>query len=404
MRRTILSILLAVVAAALPSTVFAFSDMSISASQIWFSTDTLVSGEEVRVYAAVDNRGDEDISGYVYFYHGATPIGPSQVVSTVVGGENDQVWIDFEIPYGDFNIRAEIKGTSPADENPDNDLAITTLFHPIVDDDGDAVEDGEDNCPSVANADQLDTDNDGLGDACDDDDDNDSLTDDVEQGIGTDPLDIDTDGDGVTDGEDEYPTGNDPEPTPEPEPEPTPVIQTPKALESVLDLIRGDDDADDEEASADTEVAAEDRPAETLFLISPNATFIYNPIDWRTYEFKALVELEDVQLLWDFGDGSTSTQSAVDHAYDSSGDYTITLTAIDAEGNRHVDTQNVSISFFHLQNPYILGLIIVLAVLVFVFGLLFFKRGESDDAPKGKVKRVKKKTVAKKKKVTRPHA
>ena len=403
MRRTILSILLAVVAVALPSTAFAFSDMSISASQIWFSTDTLVSGQEVRVYAAVDNRGDDDISGYVYFYHGATPIGPSQVVSTVVGGENDQVWIDFEVPYGDFNIRAEIKGTSPNDENPDNDLAITTLFHPILDDDADGVADGEDNCPGLANADQKDTDNDGFGNACDDDDDNDSLTDDVENEIGTDPEDIDTDDDGLTDGEDDYPTGNDPEPIPEsqPEPQPQPVVQTPKALESILDLIRGDSDSADESDESAEEATVEETQAESIFLISPNATFIYNPIDWQTYEFKALVELEDIQLLWDFGDGSTSTQADVDHIYDSSGDYTITLTAIDAEGNRHVDTQNVSISFFHLQNPYILGLIILLAILVFVFGLLFFKRSDNDNTPSGKTP---KKRSLKKKKITTPHA
>ena len=46
-----------------------------------------------------------------------------------------------------------------------------------TDDDGDGVNDGADNCPVVANADQLDTDSDGTGDACDTDDDDDTVLD-----------------------------------------------------------------------------------------------------------------------------------------------------------------------------------------------------------------------------------
>ena len=57
-----------------------------------------------------------------------------------------------------------------------------------MDTDSDGWANTVDNCPSVVNPDQLNTDGDSLGDACDPDDDNDGFSDAVETAVGTNPL------------------------------------------------------------------------------------------------------------------------------------------------------------------------------------------------------------------------
>ncbi len=89
----------------------------------------------------------------------------------------------------------------------------------VEDTDGDGVADVSDNCPAVANANQLDTDGDGAGDVCDADDDNDGVADvsdncrvvknaDQANNDGDslgDVCDPDDDNDGVADGVDNCP-------------------------------------------------------------------------------------------------------------------------------------------------------------------------------------------------------
>ena len=81
---------------------------------------------------------------------------------------------------------------------------MTTTFDAVEclswSDDGDTIDDTMDNCPEVANQDQTDTDNDGLGDACDDDDDNDGdLDGDDNCPLTPNPGQEDNDGDGIGD-------------------------------------------------------------------------------------------------------------------------------------------------------------------------------------------------------------
>lgn len=74
-----------------------------------------------------------------------------------------------------------------------------------ADADSDGVGDNGDNCPAVANQNQLDTDQDQQGNACDADDDNDGLTDTEEAALGTDPLLVDSDTDTIEDAVDNCP-------------------------------------------------------------------------------------------------------------------------------------------------------------------------------------------------------
>ena len=356
--------LLSIVAFALmaaPTAHAANPDLAISASSIRFSQETLIAGEEVRVYATVRNVGDTDMTGYVSFSVGGDNVGSSQLVTVVANGENEEVWIDFTVPSDPFNINAELKGIEPDDVNASNNSALTPLYTPLVDSDGDGVDDDEDNCPNDSNASQTDSDDDGIGNACDDDDDNDGVDDDVEEEIGTDPEDADTDDDGTTDALDEFPLDEELQSSEQlvsEEPDETPAEESSEEISSE-DL----EDVDELEGVEETTLI--ERSSGAVLHISPDASFVYVRHDWKTYEFEAVApEGSYASLQWDFGDGASSSQRTIEHAFLKPGSYTVVLSVVDEEGEVAVDQQVIDISFFHLANPSIQ---IILGVLVVFF-------------------------------------
>lgn len=108
----------------------------------------------------------------------------------------------FATPAGSTNAR-----TIEADDI-NGIQSIYGVFDPDFDDDG--VFNPDDNCPNNANSDQADTDKDGSGDVCDADADDDGLSNAKEIVTGTDPLNQDTDGDGLSDGDEVLKYGSSP--------------------------------------------------------------------------------------------------------------------------------------------------------------------------------------------------
>ena len=70
---------------------------------------------------------------------------------------------------------------------------------PPVDSDADGIPDTEDNCPTIPNPTQTDTDDDGIGDVCDDDEDEDDVDDPDNCPNTPNPDQADSDGDGIGD-------------------------------------------------------------------------------------------------------------------------------------------------------------------------------------------------------------
>lgn len=352
-------------------------DLAISASSIRFSEATLYANDTVRIYATIRNVGDVDSTAQVFFYQGDRLIGESQPVSVLASGGGDDVFVDYKLPEGSFNIRAVIQGADPADFNPVNDVAITPLFEIISDDDRDGILNIDDNCDHDANPDQVDFDHDGKGDVCDSDIDN----------------------DGVNDLEDAFP--KDPskskvEVVPvEVKPVVPVAIEPPVVIKTVtaepplaevasqpVGVVQGvkDEDIPVEEIVIASEMPDLSALESGAIVNTPKINFDIKQVTWRTYDFVAVPPLgsRDLAYAWDFGDGATSVQSQINHSFSTAGTYTVALAGVDENGVVTSSSQVVKISFFNLSNPWLLGALgVLLMVLIGLFTLIVrLRRGD----------------------------
>jgi hypothetical protein len=256
LRKVILTIFLITCFLAVSSNALAQSfgkDISINPNSVRLSTDRVLEGNAVRIYATITNNSGYDLRGNVQFQDqtAGKQIGSDQTVSILANGSDD-VFVDW-IPYfeGIHHIQLSIDPWESSGDNPDNNYGSIsanvlkdTDWDGIVDeedtdDDNDGVLDEEDHFPLDSkeqidtdgdrignNADEDDdndshldekdafpldsmewddTDGDGIGDNTDDDNDNDGLSNNDEEKLGTDPKNPDHDGDTVLDGDDAFP-------------------------------------------------------------------------------------------------------------------------------------------------------------------------------------------------------
>lgn len=363
------------------------ADLAFASNAVTLSSSSLYSGETVRVYARVRNLGDVDMTASVVFYQGANVIDRAQAISLPAGGSVEEVFVDFVVPDGTFNIRAAILSANPPETNLENNEALTLLYTPVHDEDRDGVDDDGDTCVDVVNADQTDTDGDGTGDACDDDDDDDALEDADEEERGTDPLDADTDNDGESDADDAAPLrASRPVGATESAATSSPAPTSEAAdSASAAGAAAADDDAHAVLASGEENGAAPSgiawpTAAYGVLQTSPLARFTYVQDDWNSFTFHVVDALDENRYAWDFGDGAFSSAADVTHDYDVPGGYGVTLTTTDVDGAEAVDIQQVVVPFFSLANPWIQAALAFLGLVLFALCLaLFLMRRRASD-------------------------
>lgn len=107
-------------------------------------------------------------------------IGGTQTSVVTIPGASGSGTATYSIncPAGDYQFQIVANLTPGSGEDTSNNQFENIVnVHVVCDSDGDGVCTPTDNCPNVPNADQTDTDGDGIGDACDPDDDGDGVPD-----------------------------------------------------------------------------------------------------------------------------------------------------------------------------------------------------------------------------------
>lgn len=136
---------------------------------LWYSSPTVFANVPTRIYVALRNNTDKDLSGTIRFRDNEKSIGTAYV--NALPGRIVEAWTDWTPSYGEHTITATLY---------DVKLSSIGVRSEVVEVESTLAED-------VLTVD-YDTDKDGIGNADDPDDDNDTIPDETEIANGTDPL------------------------------------------------------------------------------------------------------------------------------------------------------------------------------------------------------------------------
>ncbi len=385
-------VLAAVLALGLPATGRAVNysyDLGIANRDITFSDGELVAGASVRIYARVTNWGTKDISGYVTFYKSESLIGDSQVVTVRPNASYDDVWVDFIVPNGSFNIRAEIKGTTPQDENRANDVAISQLFNPLPDTDGDGIPDSRDNCKNVANPDQKDSDADGLGDVCDpypndslnrppapppaaNTNSNSNTTNQLTVNVNQ-PSNLN-----LNSNRNSNINANAPRNINSVSNANASAGAAANSNQNINIVANGSAGASSTASSTDTLVPLDSTGFSDSGLVGVEVK--YRRVSWNTFDFSASPDPANLSrtVFWRFGDGETGSGETARHVFKRAGDYQVVVEATDSRGKASRAAARVSISFFNFGNWMLWLVLAGLAGAAIALGVVVARAGKRE--------------------------
>lgn len=170
-------------------------------NSVTFSPQMVLENRSTRIYAILTANCSEDMEGTMKFYDQGSLIS-TKPFSLRANGRPEEVWATW-LPRG----------------TGDHEIAVEVMA------DGDSPASFTNRRVSLPVAVEKDADGDGIPDRLDSDMDNDGISNVDEARIGTDPLRLDTDGDGADDKNDAFPL--DPNRRAVPTPPPTPPTVTP---------------------------------------------------------------------------------------------------------------------------------------------------------------------------------